>query len=87
MSCSYGCAGGGGQPKLTLLEMKEKKKRRLQSIEKEDDHAKIRFCHKNPEIEELYQKFLGKPNSLLAEKLLHTSFKNRSYLLGGKDHA
>ena len=87
MSCSYGCAGGGGQPKLTLLEMKEKKKRRLQNIEKEDDHAKIRFCHKNPEIEELYQKFLGKPNSLLAEKLLHTSFKNRSYLLGGKDHA
>ena len=86
MSCSYGCVGGGGQPKLTLLEMKERKKLRLESIEKEDKTAKIRLCHKNPEIKEIYEKFLETPNSKKAKQLLHTSFTDKSYLLRGEEH-
>lgn len=86
MSCSYGCVGGGGEPKLTLLEMKERKKRRLESIEKEDKNAQIRLCHKNPEIREIYEKFLETPNSKKAKQLLHTSFTDKSYLLRGEEH-
>lgn len=86
MSCSYGCVGGGGQPKLTLLEMKERKKCRLESIEKEDKNAKIRLCHKNPEIKEIYEKFLETPNSKKAKQLLHTTFTDKSYLLRGEEY-
>lgn len=86
MSCSYGCVGGGGQPKLTLLEMKERKKRRLESIEKEDETAKIRLCHKNPEIIKIYEEFLETPNSKKAKQLLHTTFTDKSYLLRGEEH-
>lgn len=86
MSCSYGCVGGGGQPKLTLLEMKERKKRRLESIEKEDRTAKIRLCHQNSEIKEIYEKFLEIPNGKKAKQLLHTSFTDKSYLLRGEEH-
>lgn len=86
MSCSYGCVGGGGEPKLTLLEMKERKKRRLESIEKEDKTAKIRLCHQNPEIKEIYEKFLETPSSKKAKQLLHTSFTDKSYLLRGEEH-
>ena len=86
MSCSFGCVGGGGQPKLTLLEMKSRKNKRLDSIEKADSHSKIRLCHQNPEIKEIYEKFLNEPNSEIAEELLHTTFVDRSYLLGGGHH-
>ena len=83
MSCDFGCVGGGGQPKLTLLEMKERKQKRLDSIEKEDEESKIRLCHRNPEIVEVYDKFLERPYSIKAQGLLHTSFQDKSYLLGG----
>ena len=86
MSCSYGCVGGGGQPKLTLLEMKERKKMRLESIEKEDRTAKIRLCHQNSEIKEIYENFLEVPNSKKAKQLLHTTFIDKSYLLRGDVH-
>ena len=86
MSCSFGCVGGGGQPKLTLLEMKSRKNKRLESMEKEDSHSTIRLCHQNPEIKEIYEKFLDEPNSERAEELLHTTFVDRSYLLGGGHH-
>ena len=86
MSCSYGCVGGGGEPKLTLLEMKERKKRRLESLVKEDKTDKIRLCHQNPEIKEIYEKFLETPSSKKAKQLLHTSFTDKSYLLRGEEH-
>ena len=37
----------------------------------------IRQSHNNPQIQELYKKFLGEPNSHLAHELLHTSYAGR----------
>jgi len=33
---------------------------------------------KNPDIKKLYEEFLGKPNSHLAHRLLHTEYTDRS---------
>ncbi|MDD6057209.1 MAG: iron hydrogenase small subunit [Clostridiales bacterium] len=44
----------------------------------------LRLSHKNPEIEQVYSEFYGKPLSELAEKMLHTSYYDRSAILIGK---
>ena len=36
------------------------------------------------EIKEIYKDFLKYPNSPKAEELLHTTYQDKSYLLGGK---
>ena len=46
---------------------------------------KLRLCHHNPEIIEIYKDYLIEPNSEIAEKLLHTHYEDKSYLLGGKE--
>ena len=85
MNCLGGCTAGGGQPKITLLNMNKTKISRLDAIYKEDEKSTLRFCHENPEIKEIYSKFLGEPNSLLAKQLLHTTYEDKSYLLGGSN--
>ena len=84
MSCLGGCIAGGGQPKSTLLNLNKTKLARINGIYKEDEKASIRFCHENPEIKEIYKDFLEYPNSSKAEELLHTTYQDKSYLLGGK---
>lgn len=84
MNCIGGCIAGGGQPKITLLNMSETKTDRMSSLYTEDEKATLRLCHKNPEIKVIYNDFLEKPNSKLAHKLLHTKYKDKSYMLGGK---
>ncbi len=84
MSCLGGCIAGGGQPKSTLLNLNKTKLARINGIYKEDEKASIRFCHENPEIKEIYKDFLEYPNSSKAEELLHTTYYDKSYLLGGK---
>jgi len=37
----------------------------------------VRQSHNNPQIVELYEKFLGEPNSHLSHELLHTSYAAR----------
>jgi len=37
----------------------------------------VRQSHNNPQIVELYEKFLGEPNSHLAHELLHTTYAAR----------
>ncbi|MBR4914233.1 MAG: iron hydrogenase small subunit, partial [Clostridiales bacterium] len=37
----------------------------------------LRQSHKNPQIVELYEKYLGEPNSHKAHELLHTSYAAR----------
>ena len=41
----------------------------------------LRVSYKNPEIKEIYKEFYEKPNSKIAEKLLHTTYEDKSYLL------
>lgn len=85
MNCIGGCIAGGGQSKMTLLEKEDKKLARMKVLYDLDESHTLRYSHKNPEIIEIYDKYLGSPNSELAEKLLHTHYIDKSYLLGGKD--
>ena len=87
MNCIGGCIAGGGQPKITLLEMENTKKKRMKALYDEDELMTLRLCHENEEIIEIYNDYFDKPNSPLAEELLHTSYQDKSYLLGGKENA
>ena len=87
MNCIGGCIAGGGQPKITLLEMENTKKKRMKALYDEDELMTLRLCHENEEIIEIYNDYFEKPNSKLAEELLHTSYEDKSYLLGGSKNA
>ena len=84
MTCPGGCIGGGGQPKGTLIKGDELRKSRIDGLYKRDNDMKLRTSHENQEIIELYSEFYGKPLSPLAEKLLHTSYNDKSSDLGIK---
>ena len=86
MSCQGGCSGGGGQPKLTMLEINKKKNERMNVLYDEDRKNNIRFCHENQEIKNLYEDFLKCPGSNKSLELLHTKFFDKSYLLRGETH-
>jgi len=78
MACPGGCVGGGGQPYGNDMAMRA---RRGEGLYKEDKEMKIRKSHHNPEVmgeKGIYARFLGKPNSPLALKLLHTYYFKRS---------
>lgn len=70
MACPGGCSGGGGQP---IFDGKELAKERGQTLYRLDRIATLRFSHENPSIQTLYNEYLTKPLSPLAEKLLHTN--------------
>ena len=86
MNCLGGCISGGGQPKITLLNTSETKINRMNSLYLEDETSKIRLCHENPEIKTIYNKFLEEPNSKISKSLLHTKYKDKSYMLGGENN-
>lgn len=83
MNCIGGCLAGGGQPKMTLLDMDDTKKKRMDALYSEDERMTLRLCHENIEIKEIYKNYFERPNSELAEQLLHTTYEDKSYLLGG----
>lgn len=78
MTCPGGCIGGGGQPKDKNFSGDELRKKRIQGLYDRDKQMAVRASHENPEIKQLYQKFYQKPLSPLAEKLLHTEYRDRS---------
>jgi NADP-reducing hydrogenase subunit HndD len=75
MACPGGCIGGGGQPlhhgDSSIL------KARAAALYEEDKNKPIRVSHKNPYIIQLYEEFLGEPNSEKAHHLLHTHYFDR----------
>jgi NADP-reducing hydrogenase subunit HndD len=77
MACPGGCVGGGGQPyppagsKVLDPELLRKRAGALYSI---DSGKKLRQSYENPAIKELYERFLEKPGSEIAHKLLHTTY-------------
>ena len=85
MGCPGGCIAGGGQPyvKPCFLPNEDAdildtyKQKRANALYKEDESKALRCSHKNPQIIELYDKFLEKPNSHKAHELLHTTYKAR----------
>lgn len=82
MACPGGCINGGGQPfvKPSLLPNEEPdiletyKVKRAKILYDIDDNKQLRRSHQNPDIKNLYNKYLDEPGSELAEELLHTSY-------------
>ena len=78
MTCPGGCVGGGGQPYGTT---QEKIRKRMQTLYTIDACETLRVSHKNPELKQLYDEFLGVPNGEKAHELLHTFYHERESLL------
>ena len=82
MGCPGGCINGGGQPyvKPCFLPNEDDdildtyKAKRANALYSEDEKQVVRQSHNNTQIQELYEKFLGEPNSHLAHELLHTTY-------------
>ena len=84
MTCQGGCISGGGQPKATLLKMQETKQKRREILDQEERETLVSTSYDNKEIKRIYQQFLQEPGSKIARQLLHTTYQDKSYLLGGK---
>jgi iron only hydrogenase large subunit-like protein len=78
MTCPGGCVGGGGQPYGTDVEKLKMRSWELYNI---DNTETLRVSHANPEIVQIYQEFLGEPNSHKAHELLHTHYHERETLM------
>ena len=74
MACPGGCIGGGGQPIPTNISIRKK---RVEAIYEEDMSLAVRKSHENPEVIQIYNDFLEKPNSHKAHDLLHTRYVER----------
>lgn len=74
MTCPGGCIGGGGQPRLTSDEVRQK---RINAIYAEDESREYRKSHENPEILKLYEEYLGKPLGEKSHHLLHTKYTEK----------
>ena len=85
MGCPGGCINGGGQPYIRPVFLPHEdddildtyKEKRAKALYTEDERQTLRQSHKNPQVIELYEKFLGEPNSHLAHELLHTHYEGR----------
>ena len=82
MGCPGGCVAGGGQPYVKPCFLPNEaddildtyKEKRASALYKEDGMKEERVSHKNKQVIELYEKFLGEPNSHKAHELLHTHY-------------
>ena len=78
MTCPGGCIGGGGQPKDIMKDADQVRKERIASLYQRDEQMQLRKSHENPQIKQIYEEFYGKPLSEMAEKMLHTSYEDKS---------
>lgn len=70
MACPGGCVGGGGQPiSVDDQELYGVRGQRLYDLDRLNP---MRFSHENPQVQALYDEYLGAPLSEKAEELLHT---------------
>ncbi|MFP4060189.1 MAG: [FeFe] hydrogenase, group A [Bacteroidales bacterium] len=74
MACENGCINGGGQP---IRKGENGVKYRMKALYDADEKEMIRVAHKNPQVQQLYQEFLGKPLGEKCKKLLHTTYVSR----------
>ena len=80
MSCPGGCVNGGGQPIKTAYVRNnvDYKAARVKGMYDSDSAMKLRKSHENPIIKEVYDTYLGKPNSHKAHEILHTQYVKRN---------
>lgn len=74
MCCPGGCIAGGGQPRSSDPDFRQK---RLEAIYTEDEKKTLRMSHENQSIAELYAEYLGKPGGHRSHHLLHTTYTPR----------
>ena len=85
MGCPGGCINGGGQPYVRDIFLPNEDadimdtyiQKRAQALYSEDEAQVLRQSHKNPQVQKLYDEYLGKPNSHKAHHLLHTTYAAR----------
>jgi len=79
MACPGGCVNGGGQPIQPgyVRNSVDLRAERAKALYSEDDAMKLRKSHDNPAVKELYETYLGEPNSHKAHEILHTSYTAR----------
>ncbi len=85
MCCPGGCVNGGGMPYIRHAFLPREdvnivdtyREKRAAALYSEDERQTVRQSHNNAQIKELYEKFLGEPNSHLAHELLHTTYAGR----------
>ncbi len=76
MTCQGGCVMGGGQPiHGSLVDKKELFEKRKNGLNKVDENSKEKVSNKNKQVHEIYENYLGKPNTGLAHRILHTEYK------------
>ncbi len=75
MACPGGCINGGGQPLSTDTETL---KARMKCLYDLDKNEALNTSHSNPEVKELYEKYLEKPLGKRSHKLLHTTYRKRN---------
>lgn len=86
MCCPGGCINGGGQPYIRHAFLPNEdidivdtyREKRGAVLYSEDERNALRQSHNNPQIKELYARFLEEPGSHVAHELLHTSYKART---------
>lgn len=78
MACPGGCIGGGGQPYGIDNDIRRK---RIAGLYKDDSERTIRCSHDNPDIQRIYNDFLGDPLGEKAKALLHTHYNARKVYL------
>ena len=71
MTCPGGCIGGGGQPRFTTNEVRQK---RIEAIYREDEGREVRQSHENAAVCQLYEEYLGAPCGEISHHLLHTHY-------------
>ena len=83
MGCPGGCVNGGGQPSVPapVRNGTNVPAIRAKALYSEDEAKTLRKSHENPEIKQIYEEFLGKPNSHKAHMLLHTTYEQRDIYL------
>ena len=74
MGCPGGCINGGGQPRPVCEDYRAK---RSSALYWEDENKPLRKSHENPDLQKLYQSYLGEANGELSHKLLHTHYVPR----------
>ena len=84
MNCKGGCIGGGGQPLCPIPKMDAYRQKRNEGLYNIDENRAVRTAYDNVELKKLYKEYLTRPMSELCEKLLHTSYSDKSNLLTDK---
>jgi NADH-quinone oxidoreductase subunit G/NADP-reducing hydrogenase subunit HndD len=75
MTCPGGCIAGGGQRIGSQI---EEIKSRVDALDEIDEKESLKVSHRNPEIIQLYEKYLGEPLGHKSHELLHTHYNKRN---------